>query len=186
MPRNNINIDSGCTDPDQLLCAIAEGNTDALAQLYSIASTGVYSYALSILKDSHDAEDVLHDCFVRIFAFAPNYRSEGKPMAWIITITRNLCMKRLQQRNRTVPLDQQDWKRYIQGNTGMTPDDKIMLSACMEQLSEEERQIVVLHAVSGLSHRQIGQIMDLKLSTVLSKYNRSIKKLRQQLGKEDL
>lgn len=95
-------------------------------------------------------------------------------------------MKRLQQRNRTVPLDQQDWKRYIQGNTGMNPDDKIMLSACMEQLSEEERQIVVLHAVSGLSHRQIGQIMDLKLSTVLSKYSRSIKKLRQHLGKEDI
>ena len=52
-------------------------------------------------------------------------------------------------------------------------------------LSDTERQIVVLHAVSGFKHREIAAMLNLPLPTVLSKYNRAIKKLRSQLEKED-
>ena len=51
----------------------------------------------------------------------------------------------------------------------------------MEQLSDGERQIVALHAVAGLRHRQIAALLELPLSTVLSKYARAIKKLKQYL-----
>ena len=52
----------------------------------------------------------------------------------------------------------------------------------MAQLSEEERQIVVLHAVSGLKHREIADILEKPLSTVLNKYRRALKKLQALLG----
>ena len=48
-------------------------------------------------------------------------------------------------------------------------------------LSDGERQIVALHAVAGLRHRQIAALLELPLSTVLSKYARAIKKLKQYL-----
>jgi RNA polymerase sigma-70 factor (ECF subfamily) len=51
----------------------------------------------------------------------------------------------------------------------------------LELLSEEDRQIIVLHAVSGMKHREIAQIMHLPVSTVLSKYRRSLQKLRTAL-----
>jgi RNA polymerase sigma-70 factor (ECF subfamily) len=51
----------------------------------------------------------------------------------------------------------------------------------MERLSDEERQIIVLHAVAGFKHREIGEMLDLALPTVLSKYHRAIKKLRAYL-----
>ena len=51
----------------------------------------------------------------------------------------------------------------------------------MNVLNEDERQIVMLHSMAGMKHREIAEIVDMPVSTVLSKYNRSLKKLRQSL-----
>lgn len=77
------------------LAAVAAGSTEALERLYNTAKAAVYSYSLSVLRNVQDAEDVLHDCFVNIFTAAAGYRPHGKPMAWIITIAKNLCFARL-------------------------------------------------------------------------------------------
>ena len=164
-----------------MLAAIAEGNTEALAQLYHRASAAVYAFALSILKNPTDAEDVLHDCFVSIFTSAGSYRSKGKPMAWILTITRNLCMKRFQEQQRISELNQQDWNSFAANDPTTANNDRILIRECMLSLNDEERQIVILHAVAGLKHRQISQLLELPLSTVISKYNRAIKKLKAKL-----
>ncbi len=157
--------------------AIGQGDRDALAALYHATSSAVYAYALSVLKDRGDAEDAMHDCYVSIRDCAKDYRPQGKPMAWIITITRNLCLKQIRQQKWTVPLT--DVEYFIPGNAD--PADALMLRLCLRELSDEERQIVVLHAVAGLKHRQIGELLGLKTSTVLSKYHRALQKLRQML-----
>lgn len=64
-------------------------------------------------------------------------------------------------------------------------EERIVLEAAFRILNVEERQIVVLHAVSGLKHKEISQIMRRPLSTVLSKYNRAIKKLEKAVGEEE-
>ena len=166
---------------DSLLYAVASGDMNAFEQLYLAAQDAVYAFALSVLKNSHDARDVLHDCFVAIYGAASGYRSSGKPMAWIITITRNLCFKLLREREKTASLSLEDWRDHIDICTQMTTDDKVVLEQCMERLSDEERQIVVLHAVAGFKHREISEMLDLALPTVLSKYHRAIKKLRAYL-----
>ena len=51
----------------------------------------------------------------------------------------------------------------------------------MKLLTDEERQIVVLHAVGGFKHREIAELIGLSLPTVLSKYSRAVKKLRKHL-----
>lgn len=60
-------------------------------------------------------------------------------------------------------------------------EDRIVLETAFEVLSKEECQIIVLHAVSGMKHREIAELLDISVSTVLSKYNRGLKKLRGQL-----
>lgn len=166
---------------DRLLTAVAAGDMEAFEQLYHATHASVYAFALSILKNSHDAQDVLHDCFVAIYGAAAGYRSSGKPMAWIITVTRNLCLKLIREREKTASLSLGDWRDHIDICTQMTADDKVVLEQCMERLSDEERQIVVLHAVAGFKHREISEMLDLALPTVLSKYHRAIKKLRAYL-----
>ena len=164
---------------DTLIGKIADGNRDALAELYELTRSGVYSFALSILKNTHDAEDVLHDCYVLVWQHAKNYTSSGKPMAWIITITKNLCMNRLRQHKKNADTPEEDWLIYVENHDEASPEDKLILKECLSSLSDEERNIVVLFAVSGFRHREIASLLNLPLATVLSKYHRALKKLRK-------
>lgn len=60
-------------------------------------------------------------------------------------------------------------------------DDRLVLEGVLEKLTEEEREIIMLYAVSGMKHREIAESLDMKLSTLLSKYHRGLKKLRSHL-----
>ncbi len=175
--RENIS----CETLDQQLLKIADGDKSALAAIYDCVSVSVYSYALSILKNRMDAEDVLQDTLLEIWRAAPSYKSMGKPMAWIITIARSLCLMNLRRRSKISDEPAEDFDFADKGD-GLTSEDRIVIRECMQSLGDEEREIVILHAVAGLKHRETASILDIPLSTVLSKYNRAIKKLRKRLS----
>ena len=158
---------------EALLEAIADGSSDALAEVYRKTDRAVYAYALSILKNAYDAEDVMQNAYIRIYHSAQSYQANGKPMAWILTIVKNLCLNVLKENKKTLPLADTDYLR-----TDTSEEDRLVLVSCMELLDEEERQIVILHAVAGFKHREIAQYLSMKLSTVLSKYHRAMKKMK--------
>ena len=105
-------------------------------------------------------------------------------MAWILTITRNLCLLKLRERKRMADIPPENWEPYLQACENASPEDRLILTECMKLLSDEERQIVILHAVAGFKHRETAKLLELPLSTVLSKYNRAMKKLKNHIGKE--
>ena len=78
----------------------------------------------------------------------------------------------------------ENWEPYLQACESASPEDRLILTECMKLLSDEERQIVILHAVAGFKHRETAKLLELPLSTVLSKYNRAMKKLKNHIGKE--
>lgn len=172
------------SDLDRCLAELADKNIETLTELYRLTSTSIYGLALSILKNTHDAEDVLHDCYVNIYHAASDYRPAGKPMAWILTIARNLCLRKLREQKRLSDIPQEDWEAYFESKPEMSADDRILLRDCMDLLNDEERQIIVLHAVSGFKHREIADLMEIPLSTALSKYHRALKKLRNHVRGE--
>ena len=96
---SDIKQSTDYADLDSLLYGISNGDKKCLEQLYQVTHTSVYSFALSVLKNHHDAEDVLHDCYVAVWNGAESYVSRGKPMAWIITIAKNLCLQRMRAGN---------------------------------------------------------------------------------------
>ncbi len=164
-----------------LLTGLAAGDRDSLARLYHRTRTAVYGMAFSILGSGHDAEDVTQDTYVRAWEGAALYRSRGTPMAWLLTITRNLALMKLRERGRTADLSEEQWSALPAKGPGISPEDKAVLGAALRSLTEQERQIVMLHAVAGLKHREIAQLLELPLPTVLSKYRRSLSKLKKTL-----
>lgn len=164
------------------IVSIAQGDNSCLETLYKETSVQIYSFALSILKNSHDAEDVLHDVYLSVIASASTYEHRGKPMAWMLTITRNLCLMKLRQHKKNADHCPENWEETLASHPGLSPEDTVIIRLCMEQLSEDELRIVVLHAVSGFKHREIAELLSLPLPTVLSKYSRSIKKLKKLLA----
>ena len=170
---------------DNCIVNIAKKSENDFSLLYHHTSAAVYSYALSILKNIYDAEDVMHDCFLKIYGAAPFYRPEGKPLRWILTITRNLCYEKLKEKSRFVGPTEENGLEKLFSREDVTAEQRLLAESCMKLLTAEERQIVVLHAVAGLKHREIAAQMELALPTVLSKYNRALKKLRAQCQKEE-
>ena len=168
---------------DKCIEDTATGNMDGFKKLYTETKASVYGFALSILKNPDDAEDVLQDCFVKVHGAACDYKSQGKPLAWILTITRNLCMQLMRSRQKQADISEDDWEKFIGASDNISTEDSIVLTEILQTLAEDERQIVVLHTVSGLKHREIADFMKMPLSTVLSKYNRSLKKLNEKLTK---
>lgn len=167
---------------DALIASVARHDTLALAEIYQLTSASVFGFALSILKNMQDAEDVLHETYLRIYSSAVGYKSMGKPLAWVLIITRNLSLMKLRDRRRTVDLAEEDWNLALQSLPDLTTEDRLVLAACMEKLSDEERQIIMLHAVSGFKHREIADALSLPLPTVLSKYHRAVKKMKVLLA----
>ena len=181
---NEIIIPKDDTILDECIKKIAQNDKVSLSKLYEQSSKSVYAFALSILKNTSDAEDVMHDVYISIYNNAKSYKSNAKPMAWIITITKNLCLMKLRQRKRQSDIPQEDWEKYLDKKQDLSLDDKETISFLMKKLKDDERQIVILHAVSGFKHKEIASIMNLRLSTVLSKYNRALKKLKELMGGE--
>lgn len=169
---------------ESLFLKIAEDDKSAFESLYRQTDKAVYGFILSILKNPHDAEDVMQDTYLRIRAAAHLYNAQGKPLAWIFTIARNLSFMKLRSEKRNSYSNYEDLENKVQFASVMDSEDRIVLEAAFGILDAEERQIVVLHGITGLKHREIGEILHLPLSTVLSKYKRSLNKLRKYLEGE--
>ena len=81
-------------------------------------------------------------------------------------------------------LPEEDWLAIAADAPALTPEEKHLLHTALTQLSEEESRIVLLHAVTGLKHREIAALLGLPLPTALSKYHRALKKLKKLLEGE--
>ena len=167
---------------ENLIIRMAAGDGLAFKELYEQTSSAVYGFALSILRNKHDAEDVMHDAFIKAYTAAVTYKPMGKPMAWILTIVRNLCYSKI--RAGTVCEDISEYEDFAISQDSVSQLDRIVLQEALQSLDFEERQIVILHALTGMKHKEIADILELPTGTVLSKYNRSIKKLRKELDEK--
>ena len=155
-----------------------QSQKEALSQLYELMYNDVFRYIFSIVNSREYAQDLTHDTFLHIYKNAKQYQTKGHPTAWIMTISRNVTYMSLRKTNRekTVHYDIDQ----IDESMGMIHDKK-KKKKMLNTLTMQEREIIVLHVVEGLTFREIAYIMDCKLSTVLNKYHRSIKKLKKSL-----
>lgn len=166
---------------ERLFRRIGQDDMAAFEELYVLTEKTIYAYALSIVRHHEDAMDVVSETFLKIRSAAHLYKPMGKPLAWMFTIARNFAMDHLRDQGRysDQEIPETDFKeefsfvKYV--------EDRMVLEIVLKRLTEEERRIVMLHAVSGLKHREIAKALDIPLSTVLSKYKRTLKKLETYL-----
>ena len=169
----------------QLLIHIAGGEREALAELYQRTRSAVYGLALSYLKNAHDAQDLTQDVYVQVWDRAEQYQLTGSPMGWLLAVCRNLCLMRLRREERHAALSEEEWDAIPARECGLDADERALLQGALASLTDEERRIVLLHAVTGLKHRELAALLELPLPTILSKYHRALKKMRSFLEGDD-
>ena len=169
-------------DLEELLRQIALGSQQAFEELYRATDSAIYGYALSLMRNHHEAQDIMMDTYLKIRCAAHLYMPMGKPMAWILTITKNIARTRLRSAGRQIPLDDLE---ETTPSFDRDSEEAVALEQAMKVLGDQERQILILHAVTGLKHREIAEMLGMPLATVLSKYARSLKKLKKALEEDN-
>jgi len=171
---------------ETLFARIAADDMAAFEELYRATERSVFAFALSILKNHDDALDVAQDTYLKIRAAAHLYQPMGKPLAWVFTITRNLAITKIRTRKRDDGLPVTDLENDLSFSYVTDSGDKLVLQTAFKILNDQEREIIILHAVSGFTHREIAESLDVPLSTVLSKYHRGLKKLKKFLNEQEV
>ena len=166
---------------ENLFFRIAQNDMSALEELYHLTDKTVYAFAMSILKNTQDAQDVMQETYLKIKAGAHLYQPKGKPLAWILTIVKNLSLMKIRSYKKFCEDSDNELKNLADTSNFIDTEDKIIMQSLLNTLTEEERQIIILHIVSGMKHIEIAKFLNLNLSTELSKYNRSLKKLKKIL-----
>ena len=171
---------------DTLLVRVGQDDVMAYEELYMKTERILYSYVLSLTKHHDDALDIMHDTYIKIKSAAHLYKPMGKPMAWIFTIAKNLAMTHFNKQSRQADMGETDVENTLEFSYVSDPIDRMVLQSALKILSEEESQIILLYAVNGLKHKEIAENLNLPQNTVISKYNRGLKKLRNFIEKEGI
>ena len=169
---------------DELVAKIQDGDEFSFTLLYNETYKGVFSFIYSMICNYQDAEDLMQDTFIKVRQNIQGYKIGTNVSAWILQIAKNLTIdfKRKEKKQNTVTLD------YIE-NTMPAKSDNVeqklyLLEKLKECLPEIERQIVVLHIINGYKNKEIAKLLKLPLGTVLWKYNRSMKILKEKIMEE--
>ena len=181
---NSLNLPISNKDTiEECLHKVKQCDNDALAMLYEQIRVPVYNFAMSIVRNRAVAEDILQETIIKIYESIDTYKSKGKPMAWILTITKNNALMKIRNQSKITEMDEEEWNK-IEANENINKDERILLKAALKELTDEERQIITLYVLSGLKHREIAKVLEIPLATTLSKYHRALKKLRAIMAEE--
>jgi RNA polymerase sigma-70 factor (ECF subfamily) len=140
----------------------AAGDSDVFADLYRTHSDRMKSIAYNHLGNVSDAEDAVQDTFVKIHRAASTYTGEAAFSTWIYRILVNTCYDMLRKRQRRIqesPIDD----IVTGGRSTVSVDDvkRIALRKMLSDLPEQRRSVFTLFEIEGLSHAEIGQILDI-------------------------
>jgi RNA polymerase sigma-70 factor, ECF subfamily len=172
----------------QVVVALQQGNTSALATVYDRYGAAVYRLALRILTNPTEAEDLTQEVFLAFWRGVDKYDPQrGTLLVFLLTITRSRALNRLQQ---------QSSQRNLQQRYGIhlptTPNEPGMESVALAELSEQmgtalqrlpiaQKQVLEMAYYEGKSQSTIAQELDLPLGTIKTRSRQGLLKLRQLL-----
>lgn len=180
---------SAITEPSDatLIKRLQSNDLSALGTLFDRYYAQIYRTAVAITHDESVAEDITQDCFLRLHRYA-NRIDTSLPLApWLYRVTVNLAYTWVtRHKKRRVSLE--TVVDYLMSPARNTPDQVVEVAGIQEEvrraiaaLSFNQRVVVVVHYLNGLSLEDIAQILDCPVGTVKSRLYYARENLRHQL-----
>jgi RNA polymerase sigma-70 factor, ECF subfamily len=158
------------------------GDRDAMQYLYSVYSNNIYGYVRSIVHDDHEAEDVTQHVFTKLMTTLVKYDDRGVPFfAWLVRLARNAAIDHLRS-NRLTPTEQ-----VIDPNAtyGGEFDHAETVRTALASLPNEQRQVVFLRHVVGLTPGEIADRLGRSESSIHGLHHRGRRALQRELIRLD-
>ena len=169
---------------------VLDGNVNAFEDLVAAYEKNVYNLALRMTGNAQDAEDMAQEAFIKAYNSLSSFRGDSKFSVWLYRIVSNVCLDFLRKQNRrpasSLSQEDEDGEETQMDipDESQSPEQLLERSLTQEAvqrglqyLSEEQRQILLLREIQGLSYEEIAETLDLEAGTVKSRIFRARKKL---------
>ncbi len=182
-------------DENKLLERAKHGNERAFEGLVRLYEARVFSYAMTLLGNRQDAEEVTQDVFVKIWRTLARFRGDCSFSSWVMRITKNTATDALRARREpTVSLTAEDENGeeremdLVDEDPASNPsaaferDERIKLvRRAIGELPHDQREILTLRDLYGYRYEEIAHILQLEDGTVRSRLNRARQHLKKIL-----
>ncbi len=159
---------------NKLIKRMARKDEKALEEFYRIYGRLIYATAITVLKSSVSADEVVDDLLIKIWKTADKLTKISNPEGWLYVLTVNSAKDKLKSEKQYAPL--YDLKEdAVTAEIQTDGDFYIQIS----NLSETEQEIMIMRFVEDLSFERIAREMEKPLSTITSTYYRALEKLKQ-------
>jgi RNA polymerase sigma-70 factor (ECF subfamily) len=176
------------------------GDREAFETLVDLYQDKMYYLALRMLGNAQEAEDVVQETFLRVYMNLDRYDEAHKFSTWIYRIANNLCIDRLRRRKPTLSLDFEDENGETTGSGYAVlsgdedrPEEQMILSElqstvrdAIDKLPDKYKSVVILRYLHDLSLQEIGEVLDLPVTTVKTRVHRAREALRLTLEGQQL
>ncbi len=179
------------TEPDDwdLVRRAQSGDEDAFAQLVRRYQVPVVRFCARMTASFPDAEDLAQETFVRVYRHLNRLEPQARFSTVLFGIARNITLNHLRDsgrrgRGRTVPLDDQQREtkaQYEPGRGAQLSEIQAMLSAALQKVSPDHREILLLREVEGMEYDEIAEVLGCQRGTVKSRLARAREQLRLRL-----
>ena len=170
-------------DIDQL---ISEGQFElAFHQLVDDHSLFLLRSIQRWIRDTHHAEDVLQNTFIKIWKGLPLFRGESKLSSWCFRIAYNESMSFLRQSHKLTIVDAEDhWFEERQSDDDMDSKaiEQLLLKA-LESLPERQRQVFELRYYEEMSYENMAELLELSVGSLKASFHHARKKIEEHLRK---
>jgi RNA polymerase sigma-70 factor (ECF subfamily) len=174
-----------------LVGRLARREPEAFRQLVEQHQDRVYDFCVRMLGDREEAHDLTQEIFVSVHQALDRFRQDSKLSTWIFRIAKNHCLNRIKYLQRRGRGRSDDWTAvpeaalHAAAGAPLKPDDALeqsreraLVQRAIAQLEEDQRMLVALRDLEGLSYEEIVVITELPLGTVKSRLHRA----RERLG----
>jgi RNA polymerase sigma-70 factor, ECF subfamily len=170
------------TSDEALLQRLADGDVDALGEVYDRYAPIVNGLALRILRDTGDAEDVVQDVFVQVWRDSTRFdRERGSPQSWICMITRSRALDRLRRRRARREEAGEDSPEPA-ASSPAEPVLAVAMEKALGTLPAEQRQPLELAYFEGLTQVEIAVRLKEPLGTIKTRMRTALLRLRDFLS----
>ncbi len=183
--RSSTTLDESPETMRKVRLAVArakEGDREALRYLYVVYSHNIYGYVRSIVHDEHEAEDVTQHVFAKLMTAIVKYDDRGVPFfAWLLRLARNLAIDHLRA-NRVTPTE-----TVLDPDTSATIDldQAETVREALATLPDEQRRVVLMRHVIGLSPGEIAERMGRSEGSIHGLHHRGRRALQRELQRLD-